>query len=103
MNGRPLDEATYNESRWIVEPFHLFDCCLENDGAAAMILMPAEKAKDFPHRPAYLLAAAGGSHYRAGASVHNTPDYGSSSFLRWFRIYMTWQVFRTGDVDVSKL
>jgi len=80
MFGRPLDEVTYDGSRWIVEPFHLFDCCLENDGAAAMILTPAERAKDCPHKQVYLLGAAGGSHYRAGALVHNTPDYGSSSF-----------------------
>ena len=100
MNGRPLDEATYNESRWIVEPFHLFDCCLENDGAAAMILMPAEKAKDFPHRPAYLLAAAGGSHYRAGASVHNTPDYGSSSFSTLVPYLYDMAGVSPGDVDV---
>lgn len=80
MHGRPLDEATYDASRWIVEPFHLYDCCLENDGAAAMILVPAERAADFPHKPAYLLGAVGGSHYRAGAPVHNTPDYATSTF-----------------------
>lgn len=80
MHGRPLDEETYDESRWIVEPFHLYDCCLENDGAAAMILISAERAKDFPHTPSYLLGSVGGSHYRAGASVHNTPEYASSTF-----------------------
>ena len=80
MHGRPLDEAKYDESRWIVEPFHLFDCCLENDGAAAMLLVPAERAKDFPHTPTYILSALSGSHYRAGASAHNTPDYATSTF-----------------------
>lgn len=80
MYGRPLDEAAYDASRWIVEPFHLFDCCLENDGAAAMVLVPAERAKDFPNKPCYVLGAVAGSHYRAGADVHNTPDYASSSF-----------------------
>ena len=80
MCGRPLDEATYDASRWITEPFHLYDCCLENDGAAAMVLVDAERAKDFKHLPCYLLAAVGGSHYRAGAPVHNVPDYGTSTF-----------------------
>lgn len=80
MYGRPLDEARYDASRWITEPFHLYDCCLENDGAAAMILVSAERAKDFKHEACYVLAAVAGSQYRAGASVHNTPDYASASF-----------------------
>jgi acetyl-CoA acetyltransferase len=80
MHGRPLDEAKYDESRWIVEPFHLFDCCLENDGAAAMVLVAAERATEFPHPPCYVLAAVSGSQHRAGATVHNAPEYASSSF-----------------------
>ena len=80
MYGRPLDEAAYDASRWITEPFHLYDCCLENDGAAAMILVSAERAKDFKHPPCYVLAAVGGSHHRAGAPVHNVPDYATSTF-----------------------
>ncbi len=80
MYGRPLDEATYDASRWIVEPFHLYDCCQENDGAAAMVLVSAERARDLPNPPCYLLSAVAGSHYRAGASVHNAPDYATSAF-----------------------
>ena len=80
MYGRPLDEVKYDASRWIVEPFHLYDCCQENDGAAAMVLVSADRAADIPHKPAYVLSAVGGSHYRAGASVHNTPDYATSTF-----------------------
>ncbi|MEZ4334285.1 MAG: acetyl-CoA acetyltransferase [Myxococcota bacterium] len=80
MRGRPLDEAGYDAARWIVEPFGLFDCCLENDGAAAMILVPAECAKDLRQPPVYLLGAAQGSGYRDGASVQNHPDMATSSF-----------------------
>ena len=80
MHGKPLDEARYDESRWIVEPFHLFDCCMENDGAAAVILVSADRANDFPHKPAYLLGAATGSEHRAGAAPHNAPLYGGASF-----------------------
>ena len=80
MYGRPLTEEKYDSSRWIVEPFHLFDCCLENDGAAAMVLVSAERAAEVGHEPCYVLGAVSGSHHRAGASVHNAPDYATSAF-----------------------
>lgn len=80
MHGKPLDAAAYDASRWIAEPFHLYDCCMENDGAAAIVLVAAERAKDFARKPAYLLGAATGSGYRAGAIPHNAPDYASASF-----------------------
>ena len=100
MYGHPLDEATYDNSRWIVEPFHLYDCCLENDGAAAMLLVSADRAKDFPHNPCYLLGAVAGSHYRAGASVHNEPLYATSTFTTLApRLYEMAGV-KPGDVDV---
>mgnify|MGYP000923234590 CR=1 FL=1 len=50
-DGKPLDAAKYDASRWIVEPYHrLYDCCMENDGAAALLLVPAERAKDLRAR-----------------------------------------------------
>lgn len=80
MRGRPLNSDKYDASRWIVEPFHLYDCCMENDGAAALLLVPAERAKDFRNKPAYLLGAAFGSGHRAAATAHNAPLYATASF-----------------------
>src|SRR5262249_53960735 len=80
MHGKPLTEEAYDNSRWIVEPWRLFDCCQEDDGAAALILVPAEEARDFRHKPAYILGSAQGSEHRNGARVHNAPLYATSSF-----------------------
>jgi acetyl-CoA acetyltransferase len=101
MYGRPLDADSYDASRWIVEPWHLYDCCLENDGAAALVLVSAERARDFPHPSCYLLAAVAGSQYRAGAPVHNTPDYATSSFKTLApRLY---DMARLGPADIDVL
>ena len=81
MQGRPLDAATYDASRWIIEPyFHLYDCCQENDGAAAVVVVAADRARDLRHKPAYLLACGQGSDHRSAAPVHNMPNYPSSNF-----------------------
>jgi acetyl-CoA acetyltransferase len=82
MRGRPLTEQAYDDSRWITEPFHLFDCCMENDGAAAVILVSAERARDLKQTPAYVLGAAIGAGYRVHSTPAGfaTPDLASSHF-----------------------
>ncbi len=100
MRGRPLTESQYDASRWIVEPFRLYDCCQENDGAAAVLLVAADRARDLPHKPCYVLAAASGGPYRAAAPVHNTPDYGSSHFQSVSRRLYEMAHLGPQDVDV---
>ncbi len=83
MRGRPLDEEKYDNSRWIVEPFfRLYDCCQENDGAAAVIVVSAERARELKQKPAYIMACVQGCEERSAAPVHNMPNYAASHFTQ---------------------
>ncbi|WP_068876839.1 MULTISPECIES: lipid-transfer protein [unclassified Phenylobacterium] len=68
MAGRPLSLDDYLASRMISSPLRLFDYCLESDGACAVVITTAERAKDLPKPPVLIRAVAGGAprDHRAG-------------------------------------
>jgi acetyl-CoA acetyltransferase len=78
--GRGITAADYRNSRWIVEPYHLFDCCQENDGAAAVIVTSAARARDMKNRPVYIRAAAQGHEFRAAAGGASGAGYNDPEF-----------------------
>src|SRR5579875_1178994 len=57
----PITLADHQASRWIAEPLHLLDCCQESDGGVAVVVTSAQRARDLPHPPAVIAAAAQGS------------------------------------------
>jgi acetyl-CoA acetyltransferase len=71
MHGRPLTLEQHQTSRMISDPYRLFDCCQESDGACALVVTSREQALDAPS-PAALIAGAaqgmchGDGIYRAG-------------------------------------
>ena len=59
----PITVADVLNSRMIAYPFRLLMCCLVTDGGGALILTSADRAKDFPRKPVYILGT--------GASVES--------------------------------
>jgi acetyl-CoA acetyltransferase len=55
MYGRPMTIEDHQNSPLIAEPYHLLDISLVSDGAIAFILTTAERAKDLPKKPVYVL------------------------------------------------
>ncbi len=51
----PINVDDVLGSQMIAYPFHLLECCLITDGGGALILTSAERARDFPNRPIYVL------------------------------------------------
>ncbi len=59
--GKPITIEDHQKSRLIADPLRLLDCCQESDGAVALVVVSAERAKDLPQTPALISAAAQGS------------------------------------------
>lgn len=58
---RPITLEDHQNSRWIMWPLHLLDCCQESDGGQALLVTTLERAKDLKQPAVVISAAAQGS------------------------------------------
>lgn len=66
------DELTIDDvlnARMVSDPLTVRDCCLVTDGAAAVVMVRADRAKDHPNKPAYLLGSASSVSHRSIANM----------------------------------
>ncbi len=69
MMRDPITVDDVLASRVIAYPVHLLECCLVTDGGGAVIVVSAERAKDFPKKPVYLLGIG-----RVDRALDDQPD-----------------------------
>jgi len=69
FSREPLSLEDYLAARLVADPFGVRDCCLVTDGAAAVVMTRADRARDLCARPAYVLAGAQATTHREIASM----------------------------------
>ena len=70
---KPMTLEDYHASRWVVEPLHLFDCCLVSNGGIAVIVTTAERASSLAQPPVHVL---GWAQSHPGRHMRRDPDFG---------------------------
>lgn len=101
--GKELDLAAYRSARWITEPFRLFDCSRENDGAGALLMVSSERAKDLKKKPVYLLGVTQGAGRGWGDLLENDDHYASAGFESVARRLWQQSGLQPKDIDVAQL
>jgi acetyl-CoA acetyltransferase len=87
-------------ARSVSDPLGVHDCCLVTDGAAAVVMVRSERAKDCPHRPVYLLGGAANTTHRW---ISCMPDLTESATVECAARAYRLSGITAKDVDVVEL
>jgi acetyl-CoA acetyltransferase len=70
MMTSPMTIEDHQASPWLIYPFRLLDCCLRSDGAVALVVSAADRARDSRHGPIYIRSMMGGTLGNQHGTLH---------------------------------
>jgi acetyl-CoA acetyltransferase len=98
-----LSDEAYDESRLIADPYRLFDCSRENDGAGAVLLTSLSEARTLRQKPVHLSAVAQSQPRHWGPLIDNDDDYTSAGFKLVAERLWKATGLKQSDVDVTQV
>ncbi len=97
---KPITVADVLNSPMITSPLKRLDCALVSDGAGACIVTSAERAKDFPNKPVYLLGQGYGLSH---SYISEYMDITTSGAVESGRKAFAMAGVTHADIDVAEL
>lgn len=86
------------EARLISDPLSVRDCCLVTDGAAAIVMTRADRAKDHSKKPVYVL---GGAHATTHLEVQCMADLTTTGAAQSGKQAFAQAGVRPADIDLA--
>ena len=96
----PLSIEDCLASRLVSDPLSVRDCCLVTDGAAAIVMTRADRARDLPNDPVYLLGGAAATWHN---TIVNMPDLTVTAAEESGRRAFAHAGVSPADIDVVQL
>ncbi len=96
----PLTMEQYLGARMISEPFGKLDACLVTDGAAALVMTRADRARDLAAKPVTVLGAASCSTHK---NISMMPDLTTTALAESGPRAMALAGVTPADIDVVEL
>lgn len=100
MHGQSLSVDDVLGARRIVDPFGVHDCCLVSDGGAAMIMVRADRARDFRKKPVYMLGVASRTTHNI---ISQMPDLTTTAAAQSAPVAFEMAGVKPSDIDVVEV
>jgi acetyl-CoA acetyltransferase len=101
MRGRPMDYADYDASPVVCDPLRVLDCCLETDGAAAIVVTAHDSVRPNPRNVRILAATEG--HPDTPDDVVNRPDMKTMGITKAAPRAFEAASVGPGDIDFAEI